>query len=73
MRSHINENFSIEIVAQISPQSLYDAVSLSYDKDSAWLVSDLRDDQPNGIDGGVSMNAEAFEADLFSGDVQKNR
>lgn len=41
------------------------AVVLCSSGDSARLVSDLPDDECDGVDGGISMNVEALEADLL--------
>lgn len=31
----------------------------------AWLVSNIQDNEYDGTNGGISMNIEALEADLF--------
>lgn len=36
----------------------------NYSRDTTQLVSDPRDDERDGVDGGISMNVEALEADL---------
>lgn len=41
--------------------------------DSAWLITYLRDDECEDIVGGISMNADAFQADLFLQSVQMDR
>lgn len=54
--------------------SEYSVAELSYSRDSAWLVSGLRDDWPNDVDCTVSMKVQALAADLFekSEEVRKH-
>lgn len=45
----------------------HNAVALSYRKGSAGLVSDVRDNKCDGVDGSISMNGIiSFEPDLFT-------
>lgn len=42
---------------------VYDAVVLIYTRDSAWLVSELRGDECDGVDGGdggITITAESI-------------
>lgn len=48
---------------------LYNAVMLGYGRYPAWLVSKLQDDKRDGI----SMNAEALDADMFGQSVMMRK
>lgn len=37
----------------------------SHSRDSARPVRDVRDDERDGVDGGIHMKVEAWEADMF--------
>lgn len=38
-----------------------------------WLVTDLRDDECDGVDGRISMYVEVLEADLLEKCLQERR
>lgn len=56
---HINEESSIDVVETLMQ------IRCTCSSDSVWLVSDLRDDERDDVDGDISMKGDTLEADLF--------
>lgn len=58
---------------ECNADTVYDAVALSYRRNSARLDSDLRDDKHGGIDSYLNMKIKALEAGQFEQGVQMRR
>lgn len=79
-QQHINVKSSIDVVEAANSGLLCNECSAAYGADvpcniidSAWLLSDRRDDKYKDGDGGIYIKVEVLEADIFEQNLQTIR